>query len=402
MKKGTLLSLFILAVVVAVLSCSPSPTPTAKPTTTSAPTTSPKPTVTAATSPAPTAKAIPSPTQAQAPAQAYFAGKTITMVVSSAAGGGTDFIARVYARYLSNHLPGKPSMVVRNMLGGGGTNAPNFVYSQKPDGLTVLIGSGSNFTPYLAKWKATKYDLQKMDAVLGNSSGIYFYTKPSVISKADDLPKAAKDLVFGHSTSGSPATLLPIIVKLLDIRLNKMVFAYGGAGDARRAFLSGEINISADGDAAYATLEPFVTKGEAVALFQSGIISEKGDVVKDPGLAVDIPTPRDLYEKFNGKAPSGMAWDAYKAFLAALRTYQGVWLLPPDTPNEILRIYWDAADKMLKDQEFRKTIGPIVGEKTPWWSGEAFAKSFRTNMVVDDKVLDWLTATLAEVGVVLE
>lgn len=56
-----------------------------------------------------------------------FQGKTITVVVTSAAGGGTDLSARVVADYIARHLPGKPNFIVRNVPGAQGVVGMNYL-----------------------------------------------------------------------------------------------------------------------------------------------------------------------------------------------------------------------------------------------------------------------------------
>ena len=66
-----------------------------------------------------------------------FAGKTVTLIVGYKPGGGYDTTARMLARHLPNHLPGKPTVIVQNMPGGNSIIAANHLYMvAKPDGLT--------------------------------------------------------------------------------------------------------------------------------------------------------------------------------------------------------------------------------------------------------------------------
>ena len=46
-----------------------------------------------------------------AAAQPNFSGKTVTLVVGYKPGGGYDATARMLARHLPNHLPGKPTVI---------------------------------------------------------------------------------------------------------------------------------------------------------------------------------------------------------------------------------------------------------------------------------------------------
>src|SRR5689334_23094571 len=79
----------------------------------------------------------------------FFRGKTINFVVSTDAGGGYDIYARPLARHMSRHIPGNPTIVVQNMVGGGGMRATNFLFTIAPrDGTTIgMIHSGVPLAP---------------------------------------------------------------------------------------------------------------------------------------------------------------------------------------------------------------------------------------------------------------
>src|SRR4051812_2287413 len=59
----------------------------------------------------------------QALGQVDFKGKSITMLIGSDPGGGTDASGRLVAPFLAKHLPGQPTVVVRNMPGADGMTA---------------------------------------------------------------------------------------------------------------------------------------------------------------------------------------------------------------------------------------------------------------------------------------
>src|SRR5438034_6425330 len=68
----------------------------------------------------------------------YYAGKTIELVVGGDAGGGYDIYARALARYLNRHIPGTPSIVVKNMPGAGSTRAGIYMSTVAPkDGTSI-------------------------------------------------------------------------------------------------------------------------------------------------------------------------------------------------------------------------------------------------------------------------
>ena len=63
-------------------------------------------------------------------AQEFYAGKTITIVVGAAAGGGFDTYARLFARHMPKHIPGRPATVGQNMPGAGILVAAKYTVTQ--------------------------------------------------------------------------------------------------------------------------------------------------------------------------------------------------------------------------------------------------------------------------------
>src|SRR5262245_34116820 len=88
----------------------------------------------------------------------FYQGKTITVIVSSDAGGTVDMRVKALAPVLRKYIPGNPIIVTEYMPGGGGRKAANYLYrSIRPDGLTI----GSMSTTLVAA------------AVLGESGVLY-------------------------------------------------------------------------------------------------------------------------------------------------------------------------------------------------------------------------------------
>jgi tripartite-type tricarboxylate transporter receptor subunit TctC len=84
-------------------------------------------------------------------AEDFFEGKQIKVVVGSDPGGGYDTYARVLARHWSNHIPGKPQIIIQNMPGAGGLKAMNYVAQVgTKDGLTVgAVQNGIGYEPMM-------------------------------------------------------------------------------------------------------------------------------------------------------------------------------------------------------------------------------------------------------------
>lgn len=68
----------------------------------------------------------------------FYKGRTITMVIGYAPGGGYDLYGRVLAQHMSRHIPGNPRIIPQNMPGAGSLKAANYVFSVgRKDGTTI-------------------------------------------------------------------------------------------------------------------------------------------------------------------------------------------------------------------------------------------------------------------------
>jgi tripartite-type tricarboxylate transporter receptor subunit TctC len=75
--------------------------------------------------------------QAQ-PVEAFYRGKTITMIVPADPGGSYDLHTRLISRHIGKRIPGQPAVIVQNMQGAGGLRAINYLYEKAPQDGTVL------------------------------------------------------------------------------------------------------------------------------------------------------------------------------------------------------------------------------------------------------------------------
>ena len=81
----------------------------------------------------------------------FYKGRQLTMLVFTGAGSTYDIYARVLARHFADHIPGKPVIVVQNMIGAGGLKVEQYLYRIAPKDGTVVgtIGRGLPFEPML-------------------------------------------------------------------------------------------------------------------------------------------------------------------------------------------------------------------------------------------------------------
>jgi tripartite-type tricarboxylate transporter receptor subunit TctC len=96
----------------------------------------------------------------------FYKGKTIRLIVGLAPGGGYDLYSRVIARQMGKHIPGNPTIVVKNMAGAGSVIAANHMYkAAKPDGLTIGHILGGLFLQQLLGNPAIEFDGRKFEYI---------------------------------------------------------------------------------------------------------------------------------------------------------------------------------------------------------------------------------------------
>src|SRR6186997_314531 len=82
--------------------------------------------------------------------------RSVTLVVPSAAGGGTDTIARLIGDQLSKQLG--QGFVVENRTGAGMLVGTTAVAKAAPDGYTLLVGLNGNMTVNPSLFAKLPYD----------------------------------------------------------------------------------------------------------------------------------------------------------------------------------------------------------------------------------------------------
>lgn len=278
------------------------------------------------------------PASAQSPAQ-FYKGQTVSIILSSAPGGGYDAVARTLAQHLPKHIPGNPAVVVKNMAGAGGIVAANFLYNVAPkDGLT--IGGLQNNVPFepLYGTKEANFDSTKF-IWLGTPSYetailTVFHTAP-----VDHWQQAkTTELTMGSSgASSTPSFYGGLLKEVLGLNL-KIIVGYESQTQAFLAMERGEIHgyPSVFYNSLVATKPTWLPEKKVKLLVQMGVEKEK-----EIG---DVPSLSDLVTKEEDKA----LVTAAVAPLAAGRPY----LMPPGVPADRVAAMRKAFADTFKDPEF--------------------------------------------------
>jgi tripartite-type tricarboxylate transporter receptor subunit TctC len=267
-----------------------------------------------------------------AAAQPNFAGKTVTVLVGYKPGGGYDATARMLARHLPNHLPGKPTVIVQNMPGGNSIIAANHMYNvAKPDGLTIGTFNRNLPIAQLTGVQGVKFDMTKF-AWIGSAAN-----ETTILAIRDDLPyktfdelrKAKEPVVIGSTGPGANTYDFPLLLKdMLGVKF-KIVSGYSSSADIMLAVERKEV----DGRAgSYSSIQPFIDRKLVRPLIRARSTDKRlQQLPLDESLA---PNPRAKAIMALRSAPEQIA-----------RPY----VLPPGTPADIVKAMRDAFAATISD-----------------------------------------------------
>jgi tripartite-type tricarboxylate transporter receptor subunit TctC len=149
--------------------------------------------------------------------RAFFAGKTLTYIVATEAGGGYDAYGRLVSQYLVKHL-GMRNVVVKNVPGGGHIVGTNELYRARPDGLTIgMFNSGLVYAQLLERRGFhAKLDRMSWIGKAGGEPRVLVTSKQSGFRSVDDVKRAGRPLLMAAGGVGTEgyieATLLTAAV----------------------------------------------------------------------------------------------------------------------------------------------------------------------------------------------
>ncbi|PPC76045.1 tricarboxylate transporter [Pokkaliibacter plantistimulans] len=288
---------------------------------------------------------------------------TINWTIPFGVGGGTDVWARFVSPHLDKYLTDSPTLVIKNVPGGGSITGTNLFYNRaRSDGSDIIGTSASTLYPYMLGDQRVHYDFNKWTAILASPTGGVVYIQPDLgVKGAADLAKL-KDTPMPFAAQGPTQLELPVMMALDMLGFNlKPVFGMKSRGEGRLAFERGEAKVDFQTTSAYlASVKDLEQQGKAVPLFSLGILNGDGKVVRDPAFP-DIPTFQEVYKEYKGEEPSGPEYEVYFKFFAAGFAFQKVLFIPTDVPAAVYDSYISAVEKMVKDPDFNKEAVEQIG-----------------------------------------
>ena len=204
-------------------------------------------------------------------AQTPYPQRPVRVIVSVAAGGGTDTVGRSLAQKMSERLG--QQFVIDNRPGGGGSIAVELTARANPDGHTLLFSSSTFVTNqllYKVNYDALR-DLAPVSLasenpyVIAVNAGVPAKTMPAFIALAKAKPRG-----FNYASSGK-GSLLHLTAELLSSAagIEMVHIPYKGMALAFPDIISGQVQVAIS---SALTMLPHLRGGRVIAL---GVTSRK-------------------------------------------------------------------------------------------------------------------------------
>ncbi len=287
----------------------------------------------------------------------FYKDKRVRMFIGYSSGGGYDTYARVLARYMGEHLPGKPPMIPPNMPGAGSLKAANYIYSAAPrDGTAIgAINRGVPTEPLMGS-KAAQFDPLRLNYLgsMNKEVNVTIAWHTSGVKTFNDL--FTRELIVGGTGSGADSVTYPLLLNnLLGTKL-KIIAGYPGGEDINIAMERGEITgrPSPSWSSLQSGKPEWIKSKKIIPLVQLSL-SKHPDLPDVPTVleVVKDPTHRQVFELFFARQEMG------RPFIA-----------PPELAADRLAALRGAFMATMKDARFlalaRKQdleIMPITGEE---------------------------------------
>ena len=280
-------------------------------------------------------------------AQAKYPTKAIELVVPFAAGGSTDVLARLVAKYAPKYFD-KPLVVV-NKPGGGGITGTEGVVRSKPDGYSLFVGYGSGHDLVTPHFQKMPYDTFN-DLVSVCRLSIHSIV---VIIRGDAPYKTMKELVeWGKkkdqvtasvsTRAGSVDITFQAVAKATGLKLVTVPFR--GGAESVTAIVGGQTDCGGNHPS------EVISHIKAKRLIPIAVALEN----RDPAIP-DVPTFKEL---------------GYN--VVAVGSVKGV-AAPKGTPPEVVTYLAERFKKVCDAPEFIKSMKDI-GQPVMYQGPQEFAK----------------------------
>lgn len=296
----------------------------------------------------------------------FYKGRVLYLLIGLPVGGSYDLEARLIARHLGAHLPGNPTVVPQNMIGGGGIAMANYLAGVAPqDGSYIGMMANTLVISQVMGVQAIRYDAAKfhwLGSIMPGTHSTMVVWRTTGVTSLEGAKQ--RELTAGASTKGAFVYTMPALLNEFFGTRFKIITGYQGINAGYVAMERGELDGNAATWAEFKVLHPdYVAEKKVNVLVQNA-----------PRIAelADVPTLQELARSDDDRRTIELllSGDRIGRPLAAA----------PGTPPERVAALRAAFDATMKDAKFRHDaeqsqteIDPIPGEKMQGLVAEVLA-----------------------------
>jgi tripartite-type tricarboxylate transporter receptor subunit TctC len=273
-----------------------------------------------------------------ASAQEFYKGKTISIIVGFSPGGLYDLTARVLARHLGDHIPGKPPVIVQTMTGAGGTSAVIYLYNNAARDGTVIGMPPRNYPIAPFANDSLHYDGRGLIPLGSISTEVQVGAvwRDVGVTKFDDLMK--REITAGVTSYYDDVGSLSLVTKAVTGAKLKLVSGYPGGNDIQSSMEKGEVDAEFGWSwgAVKATKKNWLDQNKINIVLQIG-------TAKSPELP-SVPSIMDY-------ARNDLDRNALELLLAP-DAFAWPFVVPPGVPADRIALLRAAFDETMKDPSF--------------------------------------------------
>jgi tripartite-type tricarboxylate transporter receptor subunit TctC len=301
----------------------------------------------------------------------FYKGKTVTMIVNYPPGGPTDIEGRIIAQHLPAHIPGKPTVVVKNVGGAGGIIGTNQLAEAAPNGDSIGFFT-LDLIAQLVGNPALRVSYDNFVMIAGVENPLVAYMRkdtPPGLKAATDIMKVDEFKALSLNVQNSNTINQALSLDLLGVKY-RAIPAYRGLKEVETAILQNEgqmANTSLPGWRG--SVEPTMG-GIVMPLWQIAARGKDGGYPRSRAMP-DLPTFEEFYATVNGgKKPSGFQYEVLRASSDPLVAMFRTAMMPPKTSDQAVAVMRAAFVDLWKDAAFIRDYANIVKTDPILVSGE--------------------------------
>jgi tripartite-type tricarboxylate transporter receptor subunit TctC len=298
--------------------------------------------------------------------EAFYRGKMITVIVGYPPAGANDVYARLVSTHIGKHIPGNPTVIIKNMPGAGSMIAANYLFSSAPKDGTFLgllvptLPLEEALGASAARYKSASFNWIGRMAPAPNITFIMATSQVKTIQ--DAFTKVA---ILGATGSSATNAIYPSVLNNVVGSKFTLVQGYKGSAETILAMERGEVEGHSSTFDTLKSVRPDWVKNKTVNIVVQYMLK------RHPELP-DVPTSSELARN-----------DEERAILRAVSSAAEIGkfvLTTPEVPPERVAALRKAFDAMTKDPAYiedaekqRVELAPMPGDELQKIVGEIAA-----------------------------